>query len=155
MKAIHYFRRLVSVLVAVSILWSCAKEKGLATTPGDQTNYIFELKNSYSLGWTRTNFEGIDSYIGQYKKGEAVINFEFGMRPKYEDVKQTSDMTYFEETAIDGYPAKLFAFGDAGNETFHLFIDGGTEFSRGGMSSRYTNDRSAIFALYRSFAFTK
>ena len=112
----------VVILLILFAILSCNKDHEISPA---NINDKFELPAA--SGWVLINEQGIDTYVGYYKKGKYEIHFDFGFMSfgDIDNIKDTHDLLYYEELTINGDRAKIIKSSTGTGTVLSAFIDKG------------------------------
>jgi hypothetical protein len=110
--------------------------------------------------WSDWKFEeeqGIDSYVGVYTNGDDEIKVDCGgyfALNSLDNILETPETTYFEETIIDGQPAKIRKIEPADQSSslsLYILLEGNTAGSR--LTVTNSSDDAKYIAIFRTLKF--
>lgn len=105
--------------------------------------------------WELKEEQGIDTYVGYYTNGHEKIGFDYGtfVGGNFNAVMGDPGILYFEETTIDGFPAKIVKSEYDEESMLELLIDLGDGFKRVVVYVLNSQNDEKYIAIFKTFRF--
>jgi hypothetical protein len=106
--------------------------------------------------WKFQRGQGIDSYVGIFTDGDEEIRVDYGYFAlnHMDNILATPETVYFEETIIDGHPAKIVKrMGSDGGSTLSLYILPAGSVEGAVVYIWNSTDDAKYIAIFRTFRF--
>ena len=112
---------LIPLIALVVFQTSCDKDDNQEDVRIEGSHFSLQLTND----WEHIQGQGFDSYVGTFTNGIEAISYDYGhfAAVNLDAIHQTAEMSYYEETFIDGAPAKIIKMNVEGISRLTLFIE--------------------------------
>jgi len=105
--------------------------------------------------WKFTELQGIDSYVGVFSDGNEEISFDYGIFAfgNLSSIEQTEETIYYEETIINGVPAKITKENREDGISLNLYVDKGDEVNLVWLYVYNPSDDQKFITIFKSLQF--
>lgn len=106
-------------------------------------------------GWTFQTRIGYDSYVGLFTNGYQEIEIDYGMYgfQNIYAIQETAETVYFEETTVDGFPAKIRKNNSSEGTILSFYIDKGNGYDMCILRVRNSENDERYIAIFKTFHF--